>query len=409
MPTLLSRDIPPKVMREFEDACIGFFDHKDIPVDKQVKKLSMGSRTTVSTTGLPLTETGSTLYPSLTSWPKLKLNYLDSRWEVNTRCETLAMVQGKGTFWMFSVNIQKKNLLLLRTPSHLPNEKIHRQLKANMDECLSKRCNTAKLELITDFKKWELVVHHLDEEMWEELKTFEVITLKAHNNQHVKNVLAEPSRKLNTSTATSSNATQTHTNILPKLTQLKCMLLFNNESCLKCWQFFAGHISHTCPNSFLDPTKYHPLMQADVDYVKCISTNNGKGKSVNTVMPNDNENTTEAPPSNVHPVAMVIGIIYDPVTYNGSNASSMLERKWQADSSDSSDSNLFESTVSMVFLFLYLILQVLYKSKAGTAAGRATSVVAAVLDVGGEVKTLSKEQSLAPLCLPHMYWKCMVW
>ena len=164
---------------------------------------------------------------------KLKQNYLDSRWEVDTRHETLAMMQGKSTFWIFSINIQK-NSLLLGIPSHLPNEKIRHQLKANMDEQLSKRCNATKMDLITDLKKWESAVCQLDEEMQEELKTFEVITLKARHNQHAKNVLYEPSRKLNASVGSPSNTTQTHTNALPKLMQPECTLLFDNEGCLKC-------------------------------------------------------------------------------------------------------------------------------------------------------------------------------
>ena len=41
-PTLLHVDISHEVMRDFEGACIDFFNHKDVPEDKQVKKVIHG-------------------------------------------------------------------------------------------------------------------------------------------------------------------------------------------------------------------------------------------------------------------------------------------------------------------------------------------------------------------------------
>lgn len=43
-PTLYSGNITPTVMHEFEDACVGFFDHKDVPLNKQVKKIMPGMK-----------------------------------------------------------------------------------------------------------------------------------------------------------------------------------------------------------------------------------------------------------------------------------------------------------------------------------------------------------------------------
>ena len=52
-----------------------------------------------------------------------------------------------------------------------------------MDEWLSKKCSASKLDAVNKFKEWATVVHQLDEEIREELKTFEVITLKTRNKQ----------------------------------------------------------------------------------------------------------------------------------------------------------------------------------------------------------------------------------
>ena len=69
------------------------------------------------------------------------------------------------------------------TATDLMPDKIKHQLEANMDEWLSKKCSASKLDAVNKFKEWTTVVHQLDEEIREELKTFEVITLKTRNKQ----------------------------------------------------------------------------------------------------------------------------------------------------------------------------------------------------------------------------------
>lgn len=42
VPMLLPGDITPKVMHEYQDACVGYFEHKEIAEDKQVRKILAG-------------------------------------------------------------------------------------------------------------------------------------------------------------------------------------------------------------------------------------------------------------------------------------------------------------------------------------------------------------------------------
>jgi hypothetical protein len=42
IPLLLQGDISPEVMREYTDACEGYFEQKEIPEDKQVRKILAG-------------------------------------------------------------------------------------------------------------------------------------------------------------------------------------------------------------------------------------------------------------------------------------------------------------------------------------------------------------------------------
>jgi hypothetical protein len=41
-PMLLPGDMTPRIMHEFEDACLGYFENKEIAPDKQVHKILAG-------------------------------------------------------------------------------------------------------------------------------------------------------------------------------------------------------------------------------------------------------------------------------------------------------------------------------------------------------------------------------
>jgi hypothetical protein len=112
---------------------------------------------------------------------------------------------------------------------------------------------------------------------------------------------------------------------LPKLTDAECWLLFDNDGCLKCHCFFAGHKSSNCPNAWLNATKYRTLTQADVDRTK----NRGATRPIAAIVADENHS---AAPS--HPVAVVLGSSNAPTAYMPSNASNVIE------GSDASNSDL---------------------------------------------------------------------
>jgi hypothetical protein len=89
-------------------------------------------------------------------------NYLDDDWEETTRHELFSMTQGSSVFWDFAISVQSKNSLLSGTTSHLKEDKLHHQLEAAMEECLSKRCVTEKANKIEEFKPWLNEVKHIN-------------------------------------------------------------------------------------------------------------------------------------------------------------------------------------------------------------------------------------------------------
>jgi hypothetical protein len=64
------------------------------------------------------------------------------------------MTQGSSFFSDFTISVQSKNSLLSGTTSHLEEDKLHHQLEVKMEEGLSKRCVTKKVNKIEEFKLW---------------------------------------------------------------------------------------------------------------------------------------------------------------------------------------------------------------------------------------------------------------
>jgi hypothetical protein len=109
-------NLSPMVMKEFEDACIGYFDHKEIADDKQVRKTLAAMKDSrvkdwISTKHTPL------LTLSFTNFMKeFCLAFLDKNWEEEIRCKLNSMSQGNNTFWEFAIKVQAKTLCLQTPP-----------------------------------------------------------------------------------------------------------------------------------------------------------------------------------------------------------------------------------------------------------------------------------------------------
>jgi hypothetical protein len=134
VPLLHPGDISPIVMREYEDACTGYFDHKSIAEDKQVRMIAAGLK------DMRIHDWFSADHACLCSLTFLdflvefRRNYLEDDWEETMHRELLSMMQGSASFWEFAVSVQAKNSLLTGTSSHLEEDKLHHQLEATMEE-----------------------------------------------------------------------------------------------------------------------------------------------------------------------------------------------------------------------------------------------------------------------------------
>jgi hypothetical protein len=181
--------------------------------------------------------------------------YLEEDWEEDTKHTLLGMTQGSMSFWNYAFSCQSKSSLLNSTASYLNEQKHCHQLEAGMEEHLSKKVNSEKVNKENNFKKWLADMKRIDKGMKSECEEFERIACSTRETGHRSNALTEPSCHANTgnySASALSTATATGHACAPTLTPTERKLLLDNEGCLKCHHVFINHISKDCPNDFTD-------------------------------------------------------------------------------------------------------------------------------------------------------------
>jgi hypothetical protein len=144
VPVLSAGDLNPAVMRAYENTCLGYFEHKDIMPEKQVRKILSGLHDTWIQDWISVncTRVIQLTFPAFMT--EFRVVYLPEDWEEVTWIELLAMTQADTTFWDFAVQVQAKNSLLRDTPSFLDKEKLRHRLELAMRPQLALRCRLEK-------------------------------------------------------------------------------------------------------------------------------------------------------------------------------------------------------------------------------------------------------------------------
>ena len=363
-PILTAGDVTPAVMRSFEMACFGYFEHKDITEDKQVRKILAGMQDTRIQDWISVDRDHFLGLSFANFMTEFHAGYLPEDWEAITHIELLAMTQGDATFWDFAIHVQAKNSLLRDTDSHLPEDKLRHRIESGMSQKLALRCRLDKTTAIKDFKQWLNESKRVDDLVRAERADFEALTKTTRDSYRRNNTFAELSRRANTTSASApaTSAFSASRISLPKLTQTERTLLFDNEGCLKCCRVFVNHQSTACTNGFPDASTYKPLTQDLVDLFKKRAK-----KGVASVMTANNDTN-----ASTQPIAVVMGTSANPVAYMPANASNVVE----GDSLDSDSSVVSPSPIAHI-----------------TQQNLSPTLKASVDDI-------------APLTVPHLFWQC---
>jgi len=334
-PILHAGDISPVVMRDFEDACRGYFETKEIPSDKHVRKILAGLKDSRIRDWLSTERdrlTGVTFDVFMTEF---RAGFLDENWEEQVRRELGSMTQRNETFWDFAIRLQAKNSLLVNTASHLNVDGLHHRLEAGMSEDLALRCVNKKISRAGTLKQWITDVKRIDDLMRAERKEFETIAKQTREMNRRNNLLTEVSNRTNTSGEGRAR--------LPRLTDSERALLQNNEGCFKCRKFFAGHLSKNCPNSYPDPNTYKPLTSADITRSRRDTQDNAQNVPHSKLDRNKSSKIAAITQAELsmedsfvatqpHPIAVVVGKP-DTIAYMPPNSSNVVEGDSDSDGS----------------------------------------------------------------------------
>jgi len=211
------------------------------------------------------------------------------------------------------VKVLAKNSVLSGTRLHLNKTQLCHCIKSEMDTKLTLCCHLEKIGSEGMLAEWLDDMSHVDDLLHTKHTNFDVLAKSSCENSRHNNTFAEPSHCANTNTSTTNHVA------LPKLTAMKCQLLYDNNGCLKCRHIFVPHCSTDCPNDFLDAVNYKPLTQF---FIKLIKKHVKKSVAIMASSSNDDDTPTFSAPALV---AMVMGMMSNPTAYTTTNLMSVIE------------------------------------------------------------------------------------
>lgn len=373
VPVLLTGDLNADVMREYENACLGFFESKDIANDKQVRKILAGLRDNRMQDWISADRDRFIALSFPDFMKEFRAAYLPEDWEEIVRIELLGMTQGNDMFWDFAVAVQAKNSLLRQTDSYLAKEHLRHRIESGMNQKLALRCRLEKSSKVVKFEDWLVEIKRVDDLMRAERADFEALAKATREVNRRANTLSEPSRRANTNYQPGGPSIKaSYRPTLSRLLDSERQLLYDNQGCLKCHRVFVTHRSNNCPNDFPKAETYKVLTQAAIDAIK-LRVKKPFAAVIGQEMHASGSGSSMGNSSINHPVAAVMGISNNPVAYMPSNASNVVEGDSDSDSS-----------VSAAAL---IGIEKQHKSP-------------------GELK--ASPERLAPLTVPHLFWRCTV-
>ena len=270
-PVLTAGNIALVVMMDFKNTALDFFVSKSVPAEKQVMMIIPGIKDICICDWIAAEHEHIVALPFTEFMKEMRLNYLPQDWEDQVRNEILTstLTTSALSFWNWSQKILKLNCLLHNTASTIDKNTLCNHLEAHLDDELKAKLRHSEARKDKKFKTWVATVCLLDE-----------VHAVETNCQHelIEETLQSQAKRYNTNNDTSrgssrcGNSSQTNTSAssssssyvrLSALTDAEHTLLNENEGCMKCRRFYAGHRSQSCPNGFPSGKGYKTLTAAD--------------------------------------------------------------------------------------------------------------------------------------------------
>jgi hypothetical protein len=144
VPVLLQGDLTPAVMRQYKNACLGFFEGKEIVLEKQVCKILAGLHDNRIQEWISIDCDEILTLTFAEFMVESKAGFLPEDWEEITCIKLLAMQQGVDSFLDFAMQVQSKNMLLCDTNSFLDKDQLRHHIESGMTPKLTLHCHHKK-------------------------------------------------------------------------------------------------------------------------------------------------------------------------------------------------------------------------------------------------------------------------
>lgn len=324
VPIITAGEITPEVMKQYEHGCLDYFDAKDVPVEKQVSKVTGSFKDSVIRNWMSTNKAEFHKKTFNDYMAALREFLLPPNWDKAVAREVERMSQGNMRFCDFAAMVEYKNSLLINSTLYKKDKELRVRLQGGMSDRLALQCECdPRVCKETDYRIWKAEVSLVDNGIRKTLQEFERIVMQLEDESRGQ-ALDKPSRRANTQRrgGGTSNRTQSARNRPPKMGDEERSVLIDHTGCLKCRRVYQDHIARGCPNGF-PPTDHKPITRAEAEAIG-RSLNRGKNAIIATVVPVsvlDSDEDEMTPP--IHPIAAILGSSGHPVAYIGPNISSV--------------------------------------------------------------------------------------
>ena len=266
-PTVSEGDITPQVVSDFEYSAKMFFvNAKGGVTDDQKVARVLGCFMDALVRDWVDCEMNTLIALSFPDFMKtFRERWLSPNWEHEITAQILGarLDPIKDRFENWVTRIQKLNVTLRGTTSHLDNVKLRAQLEAGLDLDLHILAADNGAHEVKDLQTWVDKVRTLDRKRQNdrkrclsELEQYLRNPKRTYAPDRTQTPTAQPS-------ASSSSENKGGRTYPPRLTDDERKLLQDNDGCFKCRRFFAGHRAENC-TAILSGKGYKTLTSQDV-------------------------------------------------------------------------------------------------------------------------------------------------
>ena len=284
-PQLSNSEISPKSVKDFKNHCLNYFVNAKggIEDDVKVARILGCFENDLVNDWISVNRERFTML----SFPDFMIEFcarwLPHDWEQTLRSKIFSarLYAKKQCFEDWAASIQSMNVSLWGTPSHLDDNRIRLQLEAGLDEELQTAARDAKAHEELLLHPWISKIKDLDNRrIIQHKRVAEAVEEAMKSNKKP----FSSSRYANTPDSKTPPPSASSTREFPpKLTEEERRLLMENQGCLKCRKFFAGHRAHQCTSS-ISGKGYKTITAQDAHQAKSAhSAKTNTASQMNTV------------------------------------------------------------------------------------------------------------------------------